>query len=172
VNEEEGWRGIMNRTSITIALIALAAFAYPGDVPEARVTLDVKNVEVRDVVGALMEVAGFQAVFDSGLSCRLTLSVHEMRWSEVLLSALDACAFGYEEEGTVVRIARRSQLTSETAERRRFSELKARNRSRSVELFRLSYARAREMAPIVKGFLSESGEVVYDERTNTLIIIE
>ena len=41
-----------------------------------------------------------------------------------------------------------------------------------VSYQRLSYARAQELAPIVKRFLSPRGEVVYDTRTNTLIIID
>jgi type IV pilus assembly protein PilQ len=39
-----------------------------------------------------------------------------------------------------------------------------------TELIRLKYAIAREMVPLVKGFLSERGMVIADERTNTLVI--
>ncbi len=41
-----------------------------------------------------------------------------------------------------------------------------------VERFRLSYARAQELAPLVKKLLSERGEIVVDARTNTLIVID
>jgi type IV pilus assembly protein PilQ len=154
------------------ALTLAANPVVPDNVDEARITLDVKDAEVHDIVRALAEVAGFQAVFDPDLTCRLTLNVRETRWGQVLDSVLNACALGYEEEGTVMRIARRSQIAMEAADRRRLAEIKQQTRSRRVERFRLSYARAREMAPIVKRFLSARGEVVHDERTNTLIIID
>jgi type IV pilus assembly protein PilQ len=157
---------------ITGLMLMTAALAVAAEKPEARVSIDVKNADVRDIVGALIEVAGFQAVYDPGLSCRLTLSVRELQWIQALQSSLDACGLGYEEHGSVVRIAKRDQLTSEAANRRRLAEQKAAARSRHVELFRLSYSRARDMAPVIKGFLSDRGEVVFDERTNTLIIID
>jgi type II secretory pathway component GspD/PulD (secretin) len=65
-----------------------------------------------------------------------------------------------------------ARLRAEVSERRRYEEERALTGRRSVSAFRLSYARAAEMAPLVKKFLSPRGEVVYDSRTNTLIIID
>jgi type II secretory pathway component HofQ len=39
-------------------------------------------------------------------------------------------------------------------------------------MYRLSYAKAAEMAPLVKKFLSPRGEVIFDARTNTLIVTD
>ena len=58
------------------------------------------------------------------------------------------------------------------AERRKFEEERRLAAPPQVSYQRLSYARAQELAPIVKRFLSPRGEVVYDTRTNTLIIID
>jgi type II secretory pathway component HofQ len=41
-----------------------------------------------------------------------------------------------------------------------------------VSAFRLSYARAAEMAPIVKRLMSPRGDVLFDARTNTIIIVD
>jgi type II secretory pathway component HofQ len=37
---------------------------------------------------------------------------------------------------------------------------------------RLAYAKARELAPVLSKFLSARGSVVFDERTNTLIVTD
>lgn len=146
--------------------------AVRADAPEARVSLDLREADVRDVVGALLQLSGLQSVFDPGISCRLTLKVHELSWRKSLQATLNACALGYEEEGSVVRIATRERLRSETAERRRLAEQKEELRSHRLELVRLSYARAREMAPLLKRLLPPHAGVVYDDRTNTLILID
>jgi type II secretory pathway component GspD/PulD (secretin) len=72
----------------------------------------------------------------------------------------------------VVRIATRARLLSEAAEGRRRGELREETRSGRVALVRLSYARAREMAPLLGKLLTPHADVVYDERTNTLILVE
>ena len=165
-----GWAG-----GITVACAALvgASLAVAADVtPEARVTLDVKDADIHEVVGALADVAGFQVVFDPGVTCKFTISVKQAPWLKTLQASLGACRLGYEAEGTVVRIATRETLTREATERRQLAEEERRTRADRITLFRLSYARAREMAPLLKKYLSERGEVVYDERTNTLIILD
>jgi type IV pilus assembly protein PilQ len=139
---------------------------------EARVTLDVKDADIHEVVGVLAETAGFQVVFDPGVSCKFTISVREAPWLKTLSASLGACRLGYEAEGSVVRIAPREKLAREAAERRRLTEELRNRRADRIALYRLSYARAREMAPLLKKLLSERGEVVYDERTNTLIILD
>ena len=39
-------------------------------------------------------------------------------------------------------------------------------------MYRLSYAQAAELAPLIKKFLSPRGEVIFDARTNTLIVTD
>ncbi|PYQ18536.1 MAG: hypothetical protein DMF81_24640 [Acidobacteria bacterium] len=46
------------------------------------------------------------------------------------------------------------------------------NRPLHTVRYRLSYAKAAELAPLIKKFLSPRGEVVVDARTNTLIITD
>lgn len=152
--------------------LALAALlAAPPD-QEARVSVDVKEAPIVDVVGLLAEVSGFQVVIDPGVSCKLTLKVTELRWVQVLDLALRTCALGREDENGIVRVAPVARLFEESSARRRLDEEKRLAAPRSVTRFRLSYARAQEMAPLVKRFLSPRGEVVFDTRTNTLIIID
>jgi len=155
------------------ALLAMAiAAASPPAEGEARVSLDVRDAPVVDVATLLTEVAGAQVIFDPGISCKLTLKVTNLQWLTVLDLALRSCGLAYEEENAVLRIAPVARLREEAAARRHLEEEKRLAGPRSVTRIRLSYARAQEMAPIVKRFLSPRGEVVYDVRTNTLIIID
>jgi type II secretory pathway component HofQ len=159
------------------APIVLAAAFWTAAPPapsrdDARVSLDLKDAQATDIVAALAEVGRFQVVFDPGLSCALTLNLRAVTWQTALDTVLRACRLGYEEDGSVLRVARAERLRSEAEERRRLAEAKSAARPRSVASFRLSYARAAEVAPVVKRLLSPRGDVVFDARTNTLLIVD
>jgi len=150
-----------------LAGIALAATTAG----EARVSLDVKDATVQDVVGLLAEVGGFQAVFDPDTECKLTLKLHEARWQTALQTTLRACALAQEEAAGILRVARPARLSEEAAARRRLQEERSQGGAARVETFRLSYARAEALAPLVKSRLSPRSQVTWDARTNTLIVI-
>lgn len=159
--------------AVVLALtLAVAPGLAAGPDTEARVSIDVKDADIVDVVRLLAEVGGFQVVIHPGISCRLTLSLKDVRWPTILDLALKTCGLGQDAEGDVLRIATLAQLTRETAERRRFEEQRKQDAPGTLTLRRLSYARAEQVAPLLKKFLSPRGEVFFDARTNTLIIID
>lgn len=162
---------MLNVIALVLTLAAPAMPAAAGD-EEARISLDVKEADVVDVIRLLAEVGSFQVVIHPGVSCKLTLSLKEVRWPTVLDLALKTCGLGKDEEGDIVRVAKVAQLTEEATARRRFEEERTLAAPPQVVYQTLSYARAQELAPIVKKFLSPRGEVIYDARTNTLIIID
>jgi type IV pilus assembly protein PilQ len=155
-----------------LAALALAAGGLSAAEGEARISMDVKDAPLVDVVRLLAEVGGFQVVFDPGIGCKLTLKLNEVTWPAALDVSLRSCGLGRDEEGGILRIAPLKRLTEEAAAQRKLQEDKQLSAPRRVSTFRLSYARAQEMAPLVKRLLSPRGEVVYDARTNTLFVID
>jgi len=151
-----------------IVLVAAVAAAAGDD--EVRISLDVKDAAVVDVVNVLAEAAGLQVVFDPGISCRLTLKLTRVPCATAMDLTLRACQLGREGEDAILRIAPLSRLAEEEAARRRLEEERARAGSHSLTLFRLSHARAEQIAPLLKRLLP-GGDVTYDARTNTLIVI-
>ena len=158
---------------VPLILSLSLALTSPADASadEARVTLDVKDADALDVIRVIAEAAGFQAVFDPGAACRLTLKLREVRWPTALKSTLRSCRLGVEQQGKILRIAELSRLESEATAQRRLKEAQKASRTGSVESYRLSYARAEQLAPLLARMLEPHGEVTYDSRTNTLIIV-
>jgi type IV pilus assembly protein PilQ len=154
--------------SLLIAL-ALAASAPPA---ETRISIDVKDANVIDVVSLLSEVGGFQVVADGSVSCKLTLKLKEVEWPTVLDLALRSCGLAQETEGNVVRVAPASKLLEELAQRRRLDEERRLRGPLRTDVYRLSYARAQELAPLLRRFLSPRGTVEFDARTNTLFVTD
>jgi type IV pilus assembly protein PilQ len=158
---------------LTVASLAAAAPAPPSrQDDEARISIDVKDADIVDVVRLFAEVGGFQVVVDPGVTCKLTLKLTEVRWASALDVALRSCGLGQDEENDIVRVAPVARLAAETAAQRKLDEERSLSGPLQMRTYRLSYARAAEMAPIIKRFLSPRGEVIYDSRTNTLIVMD
>ena len=153
------------------ALLLVLALVAAGE-EEARVSLDARDAPVVDVIRVLAEVGDFQTVIDPGVSCSLTLKLNGVRWLTVLDLALRACGLAREEQGRVVRIATSARLLEESVMRRKLQEEQEAARPKDLRLVRLTYARAEALAPLLKRLVSPRGDVTYDARTNTLIIID
>jgi type IV pilus assembly protein PilQ len=169
-------RAIMRAMALHAAspLLAAALALGPGagaGAGEARVSLDARDAPIVDVVRVLAEAGGFQVVFNPGIDCRLTLRLHETRWRSVLDTVLSACRLGLEEEGDILRVAPIARLQEEAAARRCLEQERRPMPSGRLALFRLSYARAQELAPLLDRILNPAGRVSYDSRTNTLILV-
>jgi type IV pilus assembly protein PilQ len=150
-------------------LVVLAAPA-PGPVP--RLSIDVKDAKVLDLVRLLADVGGFQVVADAGISCTLTLALKDVEWPTVLDLALRSCGLAEEHDGNVVRVAPAARLLAEAAERRQFDEARRLTRPLRTEVHRLSYARAADLAPLLRKYVSARGSVEFDARTNTLFVTD
>ena len=167
----------------TLSLLLALAFAGSGLATaapppptsadgEARISLDVKDADIVDIVRLFAEIGGFQVVVDPGVSCTLTLKLNEVRWTSALDVALKSCGLGQDAENEIVRVAPVARLAAEAAAQRKLDEERSLSGPLQMRTYRLSYARAAEMAPIIKKFLSPRGEVIYDSRTNTLIVMD
>ena len=153
---------------LVLASIVVAPGAL-GEEAEARVSIDVKDAPVDSIVSLLVELGGRQVVFGPGLDCPLTLTLHEVPWLTVLQTTLRACGLGYEEEGGILWVAPTARLREEAESRRRLKEARP-ARGPGLAVYRLSYARAERMAPLLRRFVAPEGGVTVDPRTNTLII--
>jgi type IV pilus assembly protein PilQ len=140
--------------------------------PEALVSLDVREKDVRVILDALAELGGVQIVYDPGVACLVTLNVTSLPIQKVLDATLRACSLASTRENDVLRVTTNARLAAEASERRSLDEARAQRPATRTTIVRLSYARAREMAPLLQRYLSATGKVTYDDRANILIIVD
>lgn len=140
---------------------------------ETAISIDVKDVDVVDVLRLLAEIGQFNLVADANVSCKTTLALKAVPWTQVLDLILKTCRLGQDRLGTnLVRIASIEALRQELEHRRKYEEEKALSGELTTRYHRLSYARARELTAVLEKFLSPRGSITFDERTNTLIITD
>lgn len=149
-------------------VIQTAEEKYSGEI----ISLKFKDADLRDVLLFLADFAGLNVIFDPGVSGRVTLNLQDVPWDQALEIILKQNKLGKVIEGNVLRIAPVDVLSREDEEVRRLKESKELAGPIQVKTITLSYSKARDVQSLLKSKLSKSGEIVIDERTNTLIISE
>jgi type IV pilus secretin PilQ/predicted competence protein len=139
---------------------------YTGD----PISVDLKDVDLKDFFRLIHEISGLNVVLDPAVHGTVTLVLDEVPWDQALDIVLQNNGLSSQIQGNVLRIATQDTLKKEADERRDL----ARAQSESVELVMetrtLSYGNATKLRDVLKKFLSPRGDILADDRTNTLII--
>ncbi len=141
---------------------------YSGDI----ISLKIKDSDLKDVVLYLAEFAGLNVVFDPDVRGTVTVNLQDVPWDQALDILLKQNKMGKTIEGNILRIAPISVLTREEEEQRRLKESKELSGPVMVKTITLSYSKAKDVAALLRSKISTRGEIIVDDRTNTLLISE
>ena len=141
---------------------------YSGEI----VSLKVKDADLRDVVLTLSEIANLNVVFDPDVRGIVTCNLEDVPWDQALEIVLRQNKMGKTIEGNVLRVAPINTLAREDEDQRKIKESKEMAGPLDVKTVTLSYSKAKDVASLLQAKKSSRGEIVIDERTNTLIISE
>ncbi len=152
----------------TPTTVAEQEVEYAGEI----ISMKFKDADLRDVILYLGDFAGLNVVFDPEVRGVVTVDLKDIPWDQALDLILKTNKVGKTLEGNVLRIAPTNVLTREKEEERRLRETKVLAGPMIVKTFTLSYSRGTEVEALLRSKMSERGEIIVDERTNTLIITE
>ena len=147
---------------------------YTGD----PLSLDLDGVDLRAVLRTFSDVSGLNMVIDPDVQGTVDIKLTDVPWDQALDVILRGNQLDYTVDGTIVRVSRITTLEDENKAKQSAAQALAERQAQagglSFETFPLSYAKAAEMAPLLKGSLrlSKYGQVQVDARTNTLIIAD
>ncbi|MGD0920294.1 MAG: type IV pilus secretin PilQ [Terriglobia bacterium] len=139
------------------------------------ISLNLKDVDLKDFFRLIHEISGLNIIVDPNVTGSVTLVLDAVPWDQALDIVLKNNRLGKTLEGNVLRIARVETLT---AEQESVAKLAAAREEAQplVTVFRpVNYAKASTIATMLKswvggGALSKRGNILVDERTNTLIV--
>ncbi len=134
------------------------------------ISVDLRDVDLRDFFRLIHEISGLNVVLDPSVKGTVTLVLDQVPWDQALDIVLKNNGLDKELQGNVLRIVTQATLQRE-AEAQRDLE-KAQNEAiPTVTTTRvLSYAKAATLSATLRRFLSPRGEIFSDDRSNTLII--
>jgi type IV pilus assembly protein PilQ len=132
---------------------------------------DFGGADLRTVLRSFAELHNLNLVIDGAIKGTVDIKLTAVPWDQALEIILKASNLGYQIDGTVVRIAPLSVLTSEEQDRKKLADAQALAGTPEVRTYALSYSKAAELEPLLKqAALSSRGQIQKDERTNTLVI--
>ncbi|PYU82449.1 MAG: hypothetical protein DMG50_11690 [Acidobacteria bacterium] len=145
---------------------APAAGKYTGE----PISVNLKDVDLKDFFRLIHEISGLNVVLDPAVKGSLTIVLDEVPWDQALDIVMQNNSLDKQLNGNVLRIATRSTLKSEAETMRDLEKAQAEAIAPVTVTRVLSYAKAASMAPTLKKFLSSRGDILYDDRSNQIII--
>jgi type IV pilus assembly protein PilQ len=153
-------------TQQTPAAAAPGAGKYTGE----PISVNLKDVDLKDFFRLIHEISGLNVVLDPAVKGSLTIVLDEVPWDQALDIVLQNNSLDKQLNGNVLRIASRSTLKNEAETQRDLEKAQAEAVAPVTVPRVLSYAKAASMAPLLKKFLSSRGDILFDDRSNQLII--
>jgi type IV pilus assembly protein PilQ len=134
------------------------------------ISVNLKDVDLKDFFRLIHEISGLNVVLDPMIHGTLTIVLDDVPWDQALDIVLKNNDLSRQLDGNVLRIATVDTLRKEAEGRRAQIDAEALAVDKvSITRF-LSYAHAKDVLLPIKKFLSQRGDVVADERTNSLIV--
>jgi type IV pilus assembly protein PilQ len=144
------------------------------DEPKYRgfdIVIDIREQPVLDLLRFLADEVGFNLYVDNSVQdIKATYKFRNIPWDQALDIILTNANLDKEFRNGVLRVATTEQFAKEEEARRNLQlerELSVPTETVTVEL---NYAKAKDVAYVVTEYLSPRGSLIWDERTNTLII--
>ncbi len=136
------------------------------------ISLNFRDADIRDVIRLFADFTGLNFVVDPDVSGRITIVLHDVPWDQALDIILKNNGLGKVYELNVVRVATNQKLAQEAAAERKLKEEIELAEDPITVTWSASYAKAGNLEGIVRKNLSAKGDVIIDDRTNTLIITD
>jgi type IV pilus secretin PilQ/predicted competence protein len=154
------------------APVAAPAQAPPvaGKYSGEPISVNLKEVDLRDFFRLIHEISGLNVVLDPNVKGTLTIVLDDVPWDQALDIVLKNNDLDKQLDGNVLRIATKATLQKEAEENRDLAKAQAEAADVVTTTRVLSYAKATTMATTLKKFLSSRGDLVADDRSNTVII--
>jgi type IV pilus assembly protein PilQ len=134
------------------------------------ISVNLKDVDLRDFFRLIHEISGLNVVVDPAVKGNLTIVLDDVPWDQALDIVLKNNDLDKQLDGNVLRVATKETLKKEAEQNRDLAKAQAEAADVVTTTRVLSYAKASDLVATLKKFLSSRGDVLADSRSNTLII--
>ncbi|MDP4608689.1 MAG: type IV pilus secretin PilQ [Burkholderiaceae bacterium] len=140
---------LQNRPSVGAAQAPAGSQAAPqGD---ARVSLDVSQAPIQEVLQAIAQVAGVNVVMAQGVKGLVSVQLKDVQWRAAMQALLRANELGMSQTGTVLWIAPKHQVLAEQQQRLLEQQAATALEPLQTRAFAMNYAKAVDVAAYLTG---------------------
>jgi len=127
-------------------------------------TLELKNMDILDVLKLLSEKGNLNIVAESDVQGRVTLFLEDVKVMDALDIIVESNNLAYVQEKDLIRVMKEGKYEQ-------LFGTKFHDRSQ-LKVFKLSHADAKDANTALTPLKTKDGRIVVDQRTNTLIVID
>ncbi len=142
------------------------AVRYTGE----PISVNLKNVDLLDFFRLIHEISGLNVVVDPNVKGTFTIVLDNVPWDQALDIALKDNDLDKELDGNVLRIMTKATVRKEAEDSRDLQKAQMEAADVVTTTRVLNYAKATALVTTLKKFLSSRGDMIADDRSNTLII--
>ena len=150
--------------SISIFSIVPILRAQYYDIETELISLDLKGMDIRDVLKILSQKSGLNIVADKDVKGAVSLYLKDVDVMDALDVLVTTNDLAYEEEGLLIRIMPQKKYLKLHGK-----DFKDRTKT---EIVKLKYADANDIAKIVTKMKSKIGKVIPDSSSSTIVLID
>lgn len=141
------------------------------------ISMSLRNADLIETLRSFAKISDLNLVIQPGVRGSVTVELNAVPWDQAMEQILKLNNLGMDIDGTIVRIAPLTQLQNEAAAEARLRQARARTVPLRTVMRSLSYARAGDVASILRrstatSLLSERASIEVYSPTNTLVISE
>lgn len=133
------------------------------DDPEL-ISLDLKGMDIRDVLKILAQKSGLNIVADSSVKGMVTLYIKDVTIMDALDTVVSTNNLAYEQSGSLIRIM--NDRDYEMMYGKRFND------KTKTEIIKLNYANAQEIGNALNQIKTNIGKVISDDISSTIVLID
>jgi type IV pilus assembly protein PilQ len=176
VTQQAAQQAVQQANAAATTMAATQAQAAPAPTQAAGkytgepISVNLKDVDLRDFFRLIHEISGLNVVLDPAVKGSLTIVLDEVPWDQALDIVLQNNSLDKQLNGNVLRIATKATLKGEAESQRDLEKAQAEATAPVTVTRVLSYSKATALVPTLKKFLSSRGDILADDRTNQLII--
>ncbi|MBI3180521.1 MAG: AMIN domain-containing protein, partial [Deltaproteobacteria bacterium] len=162
--------GPVAASSFTTEATALAGAAPQQGKARKRISIDLKDAEIVNVIRLIAEEAGENIITGDDVSGKVTLKLRNVPWDQALDTILKSKGYGTVREHNIMRIAPLEKIQRERELQLARKKAEEQVEEPTIKMITVNYASAAELVPRLKPLLSVRGSIEVDTRTNTLIV--
>ncbi|UCG11862.1 MAG: type IV pilus secretin PilQ, partial [Deltaproteobacteria bacterium] len=163
-------------TAPEVAEVSPRSLVQPAPYSGQKISLDLQEVDVRNVLRLLADVTGKNIVVEPNVAGTVTLKVDSVPWDQVLDLILKINDLDKVMEGNVIRIATAAKIRGEFERRRQEVEAQKELMVAAMDLgeitteyLQVNYADVNDVSNQIQNIKSDNGTISVDQRTNLII---